>query len=435
MAIYSLEVVESALVSEPPRTGAAFAGLRLASHFQPVFSLTHGRAVGYEALLRAIDADGRMVSPLHAFHLADRTGQTVLLDRISRTMHVRNFLAQQPAGASWLFLNFNPLVLGDGVKRHGHFLRRMLESAGIPAHRVVVELLESSLLEVAGLEESIARLRELGCVIAIDDFGAGHSNFDRIWRVKPDIVKLDRSLVQQAYRDPVARGLMPRIVSMLHESGSLVLMEGVESESQAMIAMDSDVDFVQGYYFAQPAADLVAAPNGGASFDSMFDIHRRLALLEQREYEASVAPYRYAIEQAAQALKAGATLEQASIAFLALVLAERCYVLDARGHQVGASLLAGRALAQADPRFAPLADAPGANFGRRHYFRHAVARPDAVHVTRPYLSISTAQLCVTVSIAIQSGAERRVLCGDIRWDEKPATSDRSIDTVLRNQSS
>lgn len=432
MAIhYTLDVVEAALSADSPRTTSGeFAGLRLKSHFQPVFSLAHKRAVGHEALLRAVDAEGRPVPPLRAFHIADVAGQTVLLDRISRAIHVRNFLAQPVAGSSWLFLNFNPMALGDAKLRHGKFFRALLESAGIPAHRIVVEVLESSLLDVAGFEDSIAGLRALGCLIAIDDFGAGHSNFDRIWRLRPDIVKLDRSIVQQAYRDPLARSLVSRITSILHESGSLVLMEGIETESQAMIAMDADVDFVQGYYFAQPGPELVAAPNGGASYDSLFDVHRRLALLELRDHQQGVSPYVCIVDLAAEKIKGGMPLAGAVREFLDLPMAERCYLLDSRGHQIGPSLLATHTLAHADPRYAPIADATGANFGRRHYFRQALAQPGSVHITRPYLSASTAALCITVSIAVEVAGEWHVLCGDIKWNEKPASSDRSIDRVL-----
>jgi hypothetical protein len=72
---------------------------------------------------------------------------------------------------------------------------------------------------------------------------------------------------------------------------------------------------------------------------------------------------------------------------------------------------------ESDLRFAPLRDAAGANWSRRHYFRRAISRPDKVQVTRPYLSAATATQCITVSIAFKIRGERRVLCGDLRWDE------------------
>lgn len=62
-----------------------------------------------------------------------------------------------------------------------------------------------------------------------------------------------------------------------------------------------------------------------------------------------------------------------------------------------------------------------------------MAKPGTVHVTRPYLSLATAAFCVTVSIASQAEGDRRVLCGDLHWNEKPAASDRSVDTVLRSK--
>jgi EAL domain-containing protein (putative c-di-GMP-specific phosphodiesterase class I) len=430
MGGHTLKDVETALATAAPDTTGIFDGLRLASAFQPVFSLAHGRAVGHEALLRATDAAGKPVPPLDAFRKATQSGHTVLLDRLSRAIHVRNFTTRSQGGSGWLFLNVSPQAIVEGRLYHAPFFADLLASSGIPPHRIVIELLESSLDQRTELDSSVNFFRELGCLIAIDDFGAGHSNFDRIWEFKPDIVKLDHSLVQLAYRDPLVRGLMPRISSMLHESGALVLMEGVETESQAMIAMDADVDFVQGYYFARPAPGLVTEPTGGASFDTLFDVYRRLSLLEQRDYQAEVSQYARAIDVVARRLRAGETLEAAAARFLELPMAERCYLLDRRGRQAAPALLAPRAQAQADPRFLPVNNVSGSNWARRHYFRRAIARPDQVHLTRPYLSLATAALCVTVSISIRVGDELSVLCGDIAWNEKMSSGDRSIDTAL-----
>src|SRR5512145_1068827 len=283
MAVYSLNVVESAVVSEPPYTRGLFEGLRLSSHFQTVFSLAHGRAVGYEALLRATSREGRPVSPIEAFGIAARSGSTVLLDRLARAIHARNFVVQ-PSRESWLFVNIHPEVIVNGVMRHGPFFGDLLKSCGISPHRVVIEVLESALSRDAPLADSLCYYRGLGCLIAIDDFGAGYSNLDRISHLKPDIVKLDRSLARQASADRTARQMLPRVIAMLHEAGSLVTMEGIETQSQAMIAMDAEADFVQGYFFESPAPELVAVPTGGASFDALFNQFYRLSALEHKDY-------------------------------------------------------------------------------------------------------------------------------------------------------
>src|SRR5688572_28703836 len=355
MDALSLSAVESAVVAEPPYTWAVFHDMRLSSHFQTVFSLAHGRAVGYEALLRASGRDRRPTPPLDAFGIAQRSGQIVLLDRLARAIHARNFAAQR-SGASWLFLNVHPHVIVDGLTHHGPFFADLLESCGITPHRVVIEVLEAALLQDAPLSDALAYYRGLGCLIAIDDFGAGHSNLDRIWRLKPDIVKLDRALVSQASEDRTARQMLPRVVAMLHEAGSLVLMEGVETEAQAMIAMDAESDFVQGNFFAPPSAELSVSPNGGASFDALYNQFHRLAALEHMDYQSEVDPYGQALVVVAERLEAGRPLPEAAIPFLELPQADRCFVLDRMGQQAGASALAQSPTAAADPRFEPIAD-------------------------------------------------------------------------------
>ena len=99
--------------------------------------------------------------------------------------------------------------------------------------------------------------RTLGCLIVIDDFGAGYSNFDRIWRLKPDIVKIDREMTRRATVEPLARRMFAGIVSVLHEAGALVCVEGIETEAEALCATDADADLVQGHYFAPPGAELL----------------------------------------------------------------------------------------------------------------------------------------------------------------------------------
>jgi EAL domain-containing protein (putative c-di-GMP-specific phosphodiesterase class I) len=421
MDAQTLSAVESAVVTEPPYTRGMFQDMRLSSHFQAVFSLAHGRAVGYEGLLRATGRDNRPTTPLDAFAIAERSGQIVQLDRLARAIHARNFAAQ-PSGASWLFLNIHPDVIVHGLTHHGPFFGELLESCGISPHRIVIEVIEAALLEDAPLSDALAYYRGLGCLIAIDDFGAGHSNLDRIWRLKPDIVKLDRALVIQASEDRTARQMLPRVVAMLHEAGSLVLMEGVETEGQAMIAMDAEADFVQGNFFAQPAPELSTAPSGGALFEALHNQFHRLAALEHMDYQSEVDPYAQALVAVAERLEAGQAIAEAATPFLQLPQADRCFVLDRMGHQFGPSAQGARRSATADPRFAPIADDSGANWARRHYFRRALLQP-GVHMTRPYLSVATANLCVTVSTSIRTPAGRFVLCGDVQWNDKVSASD------------
>ncbi len=394
------------------RASAGFGACRLDSHYQPIFSLSHQRVIGHEGLLRASDAQERPLSPLALIADARQRGELVVLDRLARMLHVLN----RPGGErQWLFLNVHPEVFIDAAAKSG-FMVDLLAHAGLAANDVVIEVLEDAIRDEARFTETVERLRAAGFLIALDDFGAGHSNFDRVWTVRPEIVKLDRSFAVRMEHDAGARRLMPRIVNLLHEAGSLVLLEGIETETQARIALDSDIDFVQGYYFARPAPH----PENSA------DARQRIAALWQdfttREAAASVgqheliAPYRNALGYASVLIAAGRPPEEACAGFLELPLANFCYLLDRTGRQIGENKWGNRGgSAYPSPRFRPLANASEARWSRRPYFRRAIRQLDRVQVTRPYLSATTAELCVTLSVGFLRQGEPCVLCGDIAW--------------------
>lgn len=103
---------EAEMTSGLERVAAHHHDLTLTSVFQPIFSLSHMRAVGYEALLRAHDALDRPVSPLDVFGEAARHGEATQVDRLAQALHLENF-ARFGAEREWLFLNVHPGVLTD----------------------------------------------------------------------------------------------------------------------------------------------------------------------------------------------------------------------------------------------------------------------------------------------------------------------------------
>jgi EAL domain-containing protein (putative c-di-GMP-specific phosphodiesterase class I) len=395
------------------RATASFGPWRLGSHFQPIVSLSHQRVIGCEGLLRASDLSGNPVSPLAVLGAAQGSGELVTLDRVARLLHVLN----RPSGPDqWLFLNVHPEVFVDAISKSS-FMVDLLAHQQMAAVDVVIEVLEDAIRDETHFAETVDRLREEGFLIALDDFGAGHSNFDRVWTVRPEIVKLDRSFAVRMEHDADARRLMPRIVNLLHEAGSLVLLEGIETETQAHIALDSDIDFVQGYYFARPAAK----PDSAAAIeDGVRALWRDFATREaatgatQREM---IAPYKNALGYASVLIAAGHDPAEACAGFLELPLANFCYLLDSDGRQQGANIWSRRPGAAApSPRFRPVGNTREARWSRRPYFRRAIRQLDRVQVTRPYLSASTANLCVTLSVGFLKDGVPLVLCGDIVWN-------------------
>jgi EAL domain-containing protein (putative c-di-GMP-specific phosphodiesterase class I) len=410
----SFDLIESGIQSDDMGAHALHNGLHLHSAFQPIFSLCHCRVVGYEGLLRAYTSQGADMPPYHVFANARSEPEIVHLDRLSRALHLRNFTLQQNR-SDWLFLNINPRVIVQG-KYYGSFFKDLLEHYQVPPSRIVVEIIEGAIEDEEQLSESVNFYKELGCLVAIDDFGAGHSNFERIWRLSPDIVKLDRSMILQASEKATARRVLPGIISLIHEAGSLALIEGVETKREAMIAMDTDVDLVQGYYFAEPAPGLMESARSKQIGKLFRDYSEVAPQITRRE---RLSAYSAEFAEAAARLQAGFTLVQACEGLLKIDGADRCYLLNQQGIQIGASLIASRrGNPMGDARYQPMADGTGANWVRRPYLQRALQHPRELQVTRPYLSIATGRLCVTVSMAIHVMGQLQVLCYDLDWGDK-----------------
>lgn len=393
---------------------ARFGGCRIASHFQPIVSFSYGRVVAHEGLMRAWDTGGNFVPPPDLLAASERAGTLLEADRVACCIHVANYAAMgRPDG--WLFLNLHPRAFaGAGSATTPAFMAALLVEHGLAPNRLVIEILEDAVPDDARLEDAVAALRAGGWGIALDDFGAGHSNFDRVWRIRPEIVKLDRSYAVRAAADAAARRMLPSIVSLLHEAGSLVLLEGIETAEQAMIAMDADVDFAQGYFFARPApAVAVTAFDAKPALDELWPAFEARRDAHKNSYRELTAPYLNALGYASTLLAAGRSLEEASAGFIALERSERVFLLDADGFQVGANLVSPRF--PSVPALAAFQDTSQACWSRRAYFRRAVEHPGKVQITRPYRSIATPTQCVTVSVSFLREGKLRVLCGDVFW--------------------
>ena len=262
-----------------PESVGTPAGFYLSTQFQPIFSTVRERPVAYEALIRATTTEGLSIAPPELLESIPAGETRTKFDRQCSHMQVAKFVGLHDA-RSWLFLNLDPYVAVEG-RRFEPFFAQMLDSLGLPANRVAVELTELPLKSEDCLASAVDYYRELGCRIVIDDFGAGHSNFDRVWRLRPHIVKIDREMTRRVATDSVARHMFVGIVSLLRETGALVCVEGIETKDEALCAIDARADLLQGFYFARPADTLVVEDTCSGIFDQL-----RKALTPQLPTEA-----------------------------------------------------------------------------------------------------------------------------------------------------
>lgn len=385
----SLDNVKQAMGIEAGRAYGYFNATRLDSAFQPIYSLPHRRIVGHEGLLRATNIDGKNIPPIQVFEGGGSISdvQTVFLDRLCRTIHLHNYQLEHTDN-QWLFLNVSAQVI-NRRRDHGPFFAELMASYGISPKRVVVEIVEGVIPDARLLDEAVKFYREAGCLIAIDDFGAEASDIERIWRVSPDIVKLDRKIIAFAEFNDMARRILRATVALIHESGSLALIEGVENREQAIIALDSNVDLVQGFYFAMPTPTPLQHGDGGIG--ELADKKPSVSMDE-------LLPYMEEFKSAQQCLAENQSMQSACASLIDMEKVDRCYVIDAYGKQLGESMVAKR-LATLIP-FLPLEDACGADWSRKPYYYRAMFQPGELQISRPYLSLTSACQCVTLSATL-----------------------------------
>jgi diguanylate cyclase (GGDEF)-like protein len=218
-------------------------------HYQPIFSMASGEAVGVEALLRWDHALQGVLPAGDFIPLAERTGRVRALDQWALEQALRDSRVWESRGwEGWVSVNVSARSLRD--ERLVHEVERALNHAGGDPSALVLEVTESAALG-KGAVAVLDRLRDLGVWVAIDDFGTGYASFEYLRNFDPDLVKLDGVFVP-VDDSPRHRRLLNSLVTMAHHMGKPVVVEGVEEEEQRLRLVDSGCDMVQGYLLGRP---------------------------------------------------------------------------------------------------------------------------------------------------------------------------------------
>jgi EAL domain-containing protein (putative c-di-GMP-specific phosphodiesterase class I) len=216
--------------------------------YQPIVSWSRQCAFGYEALVRS--SEPSMPHPGAMFEAAEQLSRTSDLGRQIRAKCGDPLTAADPDIT--LFVNLHSRDLLDEV----------LYDPNAPltawSSRTVLELTERAAIDgIDDIAERIARLRQLGFRIAVDDIGAGYSGLNSFATVQPDFVKLDITLVRGLDTDPVRRRLVRLLAELCNDLGIFVVAEGVETPAERDALIELGIDLLQGYLFARPAAPFV----------------------------------------------------------------------------------------------------------------------------------------------------------------------------------
>jgi EAL domain-containing protein (putative c-di-GMP-specific phosphodiesterase class I) len=220
---------------------------------QPIVDLATGIRVGAEALSRFPrewdKAPDICFAEAHSVGIGDELELLALAGAAEHLVRVPGYVAMNISSAT---------LLTPGAVE---FLSRL------PLDRILLELSEHDQVEdYAVLHSVLAPLRERGMRLAIDDVGAGFSSLRHIVLTRPDVLKIDRTLVDGVSTDHILRSLVRSLVDFGHGSGAKVVAEGVETGADAATLLTLGVDYGQGWYFGRPGSveDLLTRDRGGA---------------------------------------------------------------------------------------------------------------------------------------------------------------------------
>ncbi len=231
---------------------------KLHSVFQPIFQTQSKALIGYEALVRCSNSQGEPISPSKLFDSAQPQLSRVKTDLVAATLHVMNYRKHKDTIKGMLFININPASISY-LYHHQRVWQTMFNAVHKNSinhspynfENLVIEIVEKPSDSNNKFIQQLLTFKRQGCLLAIDDFGSGKSDLKRVKQVCPDIVKLDKTILRKFRNQPIEsyRDLKKK----LSLENKLIVMEGIESESDMQIARQSGVDWVQGYYLGYPS--------------------------------------------------------------------------------------------------------------------------------------------------------------------------------------
>ena len=217
--------------------------------YQPVQGLSDDRPVAVEALLRWRHPHLGNVPPIDFIPLAEESGHIRGLGTWVLRQAIGQLARWDEAGITLpqLFVNLSAKQLTDELPR---LVLDLLATYDVAPHRLVLEVTESHLPDLTA-SAALARLREAGVQVALDDFGSGYSSLAQLVRLPIDILKLDRDLVVNLGQEG-GEAVLTAAVALAHSLGMRTVTEGIETSAQLAAVRRAGADLGQGYLFSQP---------------------------------------------------------------------------------------------------------------------------------------------------------------------------------------
>ena len=224
------------------------------TYFQPIVDIREKRVYAHEALVR-----GPMGSPLRSpyvlFKIANYNNMEMYLDSLVRRKHLKRFSEyvknHKNAMLSVNLGPFTPMFLDD--------MERDLKLVGLSKENIIWEVSEKTYIDdFTAFARTIDFLVSQGYKVAVDDFGAGTTTFKLIFSINTQIIKVDRSLIDNIHEDMAKRVFIERLIGCFYKPQTIVVIEGVETREELNTLLDIGYRYYQGYHLFRPAPYLIS---------------------------------------------------------------------------------------------------------------------------------------------------------------------------------
>lgn len=221
--------------------------------YQPIVDPATGTTKGAEALIRWEDRDLGMLYPDSFISVAEYHGLIVPIGEWVLIMACKFCVEMQNKGHKDFYISVNLSVKQLQAPNIILVVKNALAQTGLDAKYLLLEITESvEIINVTDMINKLRKLRKLGVKIAMDDFGTGYSSLGNLRKFPLDVIKIDKSFIQNVDADKFCKTFIRSITELAHSINMTVCVEGVETENQLNRIGMLKADTIQGYYFSRP---------------------------------------------------------------------------------------------------------------------------------------------------------------------------------------
>ena len=225
--------------------------------YQPIISIDSGDVHAYEVLLRLPTEDGQTIKPSGFIPAAERFGLMHNLDRwtVRRAME---FLAELHDDniETQFSINLSGRAVDDGELLN--MVQSILNDSGLNPASITFEITETAAIEnLQAARKFIGSLKDLGCRMALDDFGSGFCSFTYLKHLPVDSLKIDGSFVQSLANSKIDQAMVQSMNQIAHALGKTTIAEFVENKETLILLKDYDIDYAQGHFIGKPRSKLL----------------------------------------------------------------------------------------------------------------------------------------------------------------------------------